>query len=261
MEHKQRETSGILEVENLQVDIKDKKILKDISLAISKKQFVGILGANGSGKSTLLKAIYQVVKPKSGVILFNEQAVADLSPNQKARQMAVVGQFNATNFDYTVFEYVMMGRYPHKHAFEKMNLDDEAIVIESLSMMGMAAYVSRRVSTLSGGEKQRIVIARALAQQPKCLILDEPTNHLDIKHQLHLYQLLKELKLTTIAVIHDIAFAYNYCDKVYAIKDGLVLAHGNPTDVINARLIKEIYGVKIEILTSVKSNKIAICYL
>ena len=252
---------SVLKVSNLHVQINHKKIIRELSLSVAHQQFVGILGANGSGKSTLLKAIYQVIKPTSGMILFEDRELAMLSPIEKAQKMAVVGQFNSTNFDFTVSEYVMMGRYPHRKTFEQLTKQDENIVLDALKKMEMGDYINRRVSSLSGGEKQRIVIARALAQQPECLILDEPTNHLDIKHQLHLYKLLKELRLTTIAVIHDIAFAYNYCDVIYALKEGGILTYGPPKEVITPTLVRELYGVEVELIPSQRSNKVAVCYV
>lgn len=248
-----------LNIKNISTKIKDRTILEDISLIAESKQFIGLLGANGSGKSTLLKTIYKTLKPITGTIFLDELDISISSFKQIAKQMAVVGQFNATDFDFTVFDFVMMGRYPHKKNFEKINAEDKAIVINTLEVIGMVDYQKRMISTLSGGEKQRIILARALAQQPKCLILDKPTNHLDIKYQLQLFSLLKKIHITTVIAIHDIAFAYNFCDKIYALKEGRIVASGTPEEVITTGTIEHIYGVKIDIVRC-SNKKIAISY-
>lgn len=259
MEHKSKNNME-LKIKNISVNIQDRNILQDISLLASPRQFIGLLGANGSGKSTLLKTIYRVLKPISGTIYLNEREVLTSPLQQLAKELAVVGQFNHTDFDFSVLDFVLMGRYPHKKKFEKMNQRDKEIAFLSLDKMGMKAYASRSISTLSGGEKQRIIVARALAQEPKCLILDEPTNHLDIKHQLQLFSILKEMQITTIAAIHDIAFAYNFCDKIYALKNGQIASFGTPQEVITPKIIKQVYDVDIEILYSEDKEEIAICY-
>lgn len=249
-----------LSVTNLSTKIEDKMILRDISLMVESKQFIGLLGANGSGKSTLLKTIYKTLNPVKGTIFLDDLNISTSSFKEMAKQMAVVGQFNATDFDFSVFDFVMMGRYPHKKRFGKIDAEDKAIVISTLEVVGMGDYQKRMVSTLSGGEKQRIVLARALAQQPKCIILDEPTNHLDIKYQLQLFSLLKKVHITTVIAIHDIAFAYNFCDKVYALKEGAILAYGAPEEVITADIIEQIYGVKIDLIRC-PNRRVAVSYL
>lgn len=141
-----------LRVKNISVSIQDRNILKDISLTASPKQFIGLLGANGSGKSTLLKTIYRVLKPMTGTIYLNEHKVLSTPLPQLAKELAVVGQFNLTDFDFTVLDFVLMGRYPHKNRFEKMTTHDKDIVMHSLQMMEMEDFESRRISSLSGGE-------------------------------------------------------------------------------------------------------------
>ena len=250
-----------LSIDNISVTINEVDIIKDISLSVESKQFVGLLGANGSGKSTLLKTIYKAIKPNAGTIYLDDLNLFSTSTLELARRMSTVSQFNSTDFDFTVFDFVIMGRYPHKTRFEKMTKVDHSIVMKSLNKLQMVDYVDRRISTLSGGEKQRIILARALAQQPQCLILDEPTNHLDIYHQLQLFSVLREIEISTIAAIHDIAFAYNNCDKLYALKKGSIVASGTPKEVITPEVIKEVYEVDIEILRCLDNEKVAIYYL
>lgn len=248
-----------LSVKDISTKINNNTIIEDISLSAGSGAFIGLIGANGSGKSTVLKTIYRVLKPITGTVFLNEQDLSNLSLKRMAQQMSVVSQFNSTDFDFTVFDFVMMGRYPYKKNFDRLGSEDKAIVISTLETTGMIDYQQRMISTLSGGEKQRVIVARALAQQPQCIILDEPTNHLDMKHQLQLFSLLKRLHVTTVIAIHDITFAYNFCDQIYALKGGRMIVSGAPEEVITARNIENIYGVKIEILKC-ENHKVAISY-
>lgn len=247
----------MIEVEKLRVKLNQKYILDDISFHISSGQFVGIIGANGSGKSTLLKSIYKIVKPTSGNIFINKKSLRDVSFADLAKQVAVVGQFNSTELECSVLEFVIMGRYPHKTNYERMNKNDYEIVHDALGFMNMGSYHDRKITSLSGGEKQRMIIARALAQQPQYLILDEPTNHLDIKYQIQLLRKLKELPITVIMSIHDIAFAYNFFDYIIALKNGHLLRSGPPNEVITAYTIKEMFDVKIRLVPI--ENEKAVC--
>lgn len=250
----------MIEVNKLTVNLNSKTILKDISFKIEEGQFVGIIGANGSGKSTLLKSIYKIVKPSSGEIIFNNKSIQQISFAEFAKQVAVVGQFTSTEIDYSVLEFVMMGRYPHKKRYERLNQKDYGVVHHALEFMDMDAYVNRRMSSLSGGEKQRVVIARALAQEPQCLILDEPTNHLDIKYQLQLLRKLKKIPITVIMSIHDIAFAYNFFERVITLKDGQLIKIGSPEEVITESSIKEIFDIDIRLSYCTIQQAIAVFY-
>ncbi|MDL5512467.1 ABC transporter ATP-binding protein [Arenibacter sp. M-2] len=247
-------------IDNLTVEIEKKEILKNISFKVSAGQFVGIIGSNGSGKSTLIKSLYKILKPSSGKIYINEYNITSLSHKELARQVAVVGQFNKTDLDFYVKEFVMMGRYPHKKKYERINSEDYEIVENSLGIMNMHDYLYRKISDLSGGEKQRVVIARALAQQPRCLILDEPTNHMDIKHQLQLFKQLKKLPITIIMSIHDMSLAYNHCDHIIALEKGELLKKGTPAEVINTQTIKQLFDVNISLFQSDVQNKVAILF-
>ncbi|MDR2270219.1 MAG: ABC transporter ATP-binding protein [Sphingobacterium sp.] len=250
----------MIEIEKLTVRLNNKHILKDISFKILRGQFVGVIGANGSGKSTLLKSIYKIIKPSSGDILINKKSIGEISFAELAKQIAVVGQFNSTELDYSVVEFVIMGRYPHKTKYERMNRNDYDIVHQALDFMDMASYGRRKISSLSGGERQRVVIARALAQQPQCLILDEPTNHLDIKYQLQLLKKLKGLPVTVIMSIHDIAFAYNFFDHIIALKNGELIESGAPSKVITAQLINEIFDINIKLVHWGNEQRVCIYY-
>lgn len=235
--------------QNIRKKINDNVILKDISLQCESKKFIGIIGPNGSGKSTLLKCIYRVLKPDCGTILFDDKELNKMTVRESAKKMAVVAQHNYYNFDFTIEEVVLMGRSPHKKSMEKDNSEDYKIVDDALKTVGMISYKGRNFSTLSGGEQQRVILARALAQKTECLILDEPTNHLDIKYQLQLLDIVKKLDLTVISAIHDLNIASMYCDYLYVLKKGQVVAEGNPKEILTVDLIKEVYDVDTNIIS------------
>lgn len=160
-----------------------------------------------------------------------------------------MAQHNHYSFDFTVHDVVLMGRAPHKRALERDNARDYQLAAQALETVGMSAFAHRSFSTLSGGEQQRVILARALAQDTPCLILDEPTNHLDVKFQLQLMNLVKGLDRTVIAAIHDLNIAAMYCDQLYALKGGQVVAAGTPRQVLTPSLIRQIYEVEAQIFT------------
>lgn len=224
-------------------------ILKGIDCELHDKEFLGIIGPNGSGKSTFLKCIYRVLKPSSGKIYFDGKYLDEMSYRESALKMAVVAQHNFYSFDFSVLEVVMMGRSPHKKMMERDTSEDYKIARWALEMVGMKYYEKRSFSTLSGGEQQRVILARALTQQSECLVLDEPTNHLDIKYQLELMDIVKSLNVTVISAIHDLNMAATYCDRIMAIKDGQVVGVGKPRELLTEDFIYEIFGVKCKVQT------------
>lgn len=237
-----------LKVENLEVSIGDRKIVKDISLRVKENQFVGIIGPNGSGKSTLLKSIYKVLKPQRGVIFLGKNDLLKLDYKSVAKSMSVVSQFNNMDFDFSVYDMVMMGRTPHKSMFDKTSEQDCIFVNNLIRFMDLEKYINQGFTSLSGGEKQRVIFARSLAQQPQFLVLDEPSNHLDIKYQLKVFSIIKALKISSVAAIHDMSLASSYCDYIYVIKAGSIVAAGKPREVITSELIREVYDVDAEII-------------
>ena len=237
-----------ISTKDLEVFLEGTQIIKGMSVEIKEKEFVGILGPNGSGKSTLLKCIYRVLHPNTGEVKLNGKAIQTYSIKESAREMAVVAQHNYYNFDFSVQDVVLMGRSPHKRAMERDNAKDFSIVAESLEKVGMKEFRDRSFSTLSGGEQQRVILARALAQKTSCLVLDEPTNHLDIKYQLQLMDIVRSLNLTVVSAIHDLNIAAMYCDKIFVVKNGKITAFGTPDEVLTKEFIKEVYEVDVELL-------------
>ena len=187
-------------------------------------------------------------------VVNNKPTISTMSVKESAKKLAVVAQHNYYNFDFSVEEVVLMGRSPHKKRLEPDNSKDYQIVNESLDKVGMLEFKNRSFSTLSGGEQQRVILARALAQQTPCLILDEPTNHLDIKYQLSLLNIVKDLDLTIVAAIHDLNIAAMYCDRLFVMKNGKIVGSGTPQEVLTKEFIKEIYDIDVEIVNDSKGD-------
>lgn len=240
--------------------IGNKEILKGINIDVKNKEFLGIIGPNGSGKSTFLKCIYRILKPSEGKILFNGKNIDELSFRQTALDLAVVAQHNFYNFDFKVLDVVLMGRSPHKKILERDNEIDYKIARNALKKVGLKDFVERNFTTLSGGEQQRVILARALTQETECLVLDEPTNHLDIKYQLQIMDIVKSLNLTVIAAIHDLNIASMYCDRLIAFQNGKIVGEGTPKDLLNESFIKNLYEVDTKV-DNLENGKINIRYI
>lgn len=225
------------------------EILHGIDFTAGNRSLVGVIGPNGSGKSTLLKCIYRVLKPSEGAVFVDGQPLSEYRVRDSAKKIAVLAQYNFYNFEFTVQDVVLMGRAPHKRALERDSAADFKIVHEAMERVGVAPLRDRLFSTLSGGEQQRVLLARALAQQTPCLILDEPTNHLDIKYQLELLDLVRSLDRTVIAAIHDLNIAAMYCDTIFVMQSGRIVAAGAPRDVLTRSLIRSVYEVDADVFT------------
>ena len=238
-----------ISAKDVEITLGGSQILRKMGIDVKSREFAGVIGPNGSGKSTFLKCIYRVLKPEGGVILLDGASVGELSVRDTARKLAVLSQHNYYNFEFSVREIVLMGRSPHKRMMERDTQKDYEIVEQSLRKVGMLPYIDRIFSTLSGGEQQRIILARALAQQTECLILDEPTNHLDIKYQLQILDVVRALGITVLAAFHDLNIAAMYCDRIYAIDGGRVVASGTPREVLTPELIRRLYEVEADVRT------------
>lgn len=246
---------------NVSVGIGGKEIVKKASIRVKQGEIVGLFGPNGSGKSTLLKSIYRVLKPSAGEIFLSGVELKKMPHRETAKNMAVVTQFTTLNFDFTVEEMVLMGRSPHKKPFDRDTPEDFQIVRECLKKVDMETFSKRKFSTLSGGEKQRILLARALAQQTELLILDEPTNHLDIKYQLQTLDIIKNLGKGVLMALHDLNLAFRYCDYVFILKNGTVVADGTPEKVITEELVRTVYEVENHIFINPISGHPMVTFL
>ncbi|SCI67471.1 Probable siderophore transport system ATP-binding protein YusV [uncultured Clostridium sp.] len=250
-----------LQVKNLKFSIDKKDILKDISFDIPKGSFVGIIGPNGSGKSTILKNIYRLYKPDSGKLILDNKDLSTMKDKDCAKEIAVLAQESNSQFDFTVEQIVKMGRYPYKSVFEDYSKKDIDMVNNMLKRVGLDDYSDRSFSKLSGGEKQRTLIARALVQDTDFLILDEPTNHLDIGYQIQLMDLVKSLNITTLSAIHDMNIASMYCDYLIVMKDGKIRKCGSVEEVITSDMLKEIFGVNAYVGINPINNKLQVSFM
>lgn len=229
--------------DQVSVEIDGARIVESATLTASSGSLVGIIGPNGSGKTSLLKTLYRAVRPTSGSVWMGDADLWSLSARESALRASVVLQDDSSEFAFTVRETVETGRVPHKRLFERTGDSDNQAVEQALQTAGVLGLADRLLGTLSGGERQRVFIARALAQSAPVMILDEPTNHLDIAAQIDLMELLSSLPLTVITALHDLNLAAAYCDQLYVMAAGRVIAHGPTSDVLTAATIGQVYGV------------------
>ena len=229
-----------------------KPVLKDVSFSAKVGEWLGILGPNGSGKTTLIKCLAGILKPQSGKI----EILPLPSPPPKgegtrtlSQTIAVVPQESAIAFPFTAFEIVMMGRTPYQKLFGFDSKRDVKVATEAMQMTGTLQFADRQFGELSGGERQAVIIARALAQEPKVLLMDEPTAFLDIRHQQDILGLIKKLNeekgITVISAMHDINLALLYCRSILFLKDGQVFRSGATNDVVTYASLKEVFGTEV----------------
>ncbi len=244
MDNSGTQSDMLLELFSVSVAIETKRIVEDIHLRVEPGEIVGLIGPNGSGKSTLLRSVYRMLRPEAGTVRLGDEDVWKMSARESARRTGVVVQETPSDFEFTVSDVVMMGRTPHKGLLEMDDQHDEAMVVAALQQVGMLAFSTRLYGTLSGGEKQRVLMARALAQQPQLLVLDEPTNHLDIRYQLEVLDLVRRLGLTTLVTLHDLNLAAAYCHRLYLLYAGRIVASGSPNAVLTPENVRDVFGVE-----------------
>ena len=244
----------MLSAEGISYGTRDREILYEISLRAEAGEFVGIIGPNGSGKSTLLKNLYKVLRPRAGRAFLMGEDLLAMSGREMAQRLAVVVQEHESGFDFTVEEVVRMGRHARKGLLEADNGQDRSLVDRVLRLTQLEEVREQSYTTLSGGEKQRVLIARALAQQTAVLVLDEPTNHLDIKYQLQLMELVRGSGCTVVAAIHDLNLAAAYCHRLYALKDGVIVGEGAPKELLTPAFLREVYEVEAEVRAYAEEN-------
>lgn len=230
-----------LDIEDVTVDAAGARIVDEVRLAVDSGAFVGLVGPNGSGKSTLLRSVYRALRPTAGVIRLDGDDVHTMPARDAARVLAALPQESSAEFDFTVTEVVAMGRLPHR---DRTAAADREVCAAAMARTGVGHLADRGFLALSGGEKQRVLIARALAQQPRVLVLDEPTNHLDIAHQLDVLSLVRGSGVTVLAALHDLNLAAAHCDVLYVVSGGRVVASGAPHDVLRPALLSEVFGVR-----------------
>ena len=254
--------SVILRINNIACRYDAANVLENIDFSAKGGDFIGVVGPNASGKSTLLKSISKVLKPYTGVVLLNERDVHTLKSAEIAKNLAVVPQESVISFAFTALEVVLMGRTPHLNRFEMESTQDLIIAQKSMELTNTWYLAERPIDTLSGGEKQRIIIARALTQEPRVLLLDEPTDHLDINHQIEILDLIKRLskekEMVVIGVFHDLNIVSQYCERLILLHKGRIFAAGGAGDVLTGENIEKVYGVKVTVKEDDVSGKLLI---
>ena len=249
---------SILTTKDLSYSTGERELIHKISLDIPQGSFVGLIGPNGCGKSTLLKTIYRVNKSSCGAVYISGRDVEQMKNREVARLMAVVTQENDINFDFTVMEMMMIGRYAHRSLLENRDVQDEELCRKALQYVGMEDFEKRSFLTLSGGEKQRVLIASALSRNTRLVVLDEPTNHLDVGYQFQIMDLMKARKdVTVFSSIHDMNIAMQYCDYVIAMQAGRVVSVGTPQEVLTEALLSDLFRVRTEVCRTESGD----CYI
>ncbi len=223
--------------------------LDGITLDVGRGDFTGIVGPNGSGKSTLLRAMSRVLKPSRGAVLLDGRDIYSEDPGSVARRLAVVEQDGRTDFGFTVLDVVLMGRLPHLKRFQGESAADVEAARRRLALVGIGHLEDRRINEISAGERQRVLIARALVQEPQILLMDEPTSFLDIGYQVDVMELVsglnREQGLSVVVVLHDLNLASQYCKSIILMKGGKVSAGGTPEEVLTPERIREAYGSEV----------------
>lgn len=235
----------ILKLHNIGFKYEDNEVLRGIDLDVNAGEILGILGPNGSGKSTLLRVMDGVLKPQGGEIFINGKSYDSFKRSLLAREVAMVAQEHHFRFTFSCIEVVLMGRFPHLKRLQFEDHTDFKIAVESLKATHALEFAERSIHDLSGGEKQRVLIARALAQEPRVILLDEPTSFLDLKFKREVFKLIsslsKEKKLGVAIVSHDIDLVAQYCSKIILLKNGTVYRTGDPEAVITSENIEDVY--------------------
>ena len=247
-----------LSINNVSFDY-DSKVLDDVTFTVESGSFLGVIGPNGSGKTTLLKIISKILKPSAGAVFIGGGDVNSLSNKEVARKVGVVSQ-ESGEYPFTVFDVVLMGRTPHLSRFQREAENDFKIAENAMQVTGIWKFKDKLITRLSGGEKQKVVIARALAQEPEVLLLDEPTSHLDISHQIAILELVRELcikrGITVVSVFHDLNMAAKYCDSLVLLDKGKIICAGTPEAVLTPDNISKLFGVAVSVNRHPLTNSI-----
>lgn len=233
--------------ENITWKTGKKVIVNNVSLRVPRGETVGLLGPNGCGKSSLLRVLAGLRRPDAGRVTLDGQDIARMAKKQLARRVAFVEQHGMTEANMRVRDVVRLGRIPHHSPFSNWSAQDDEAIAAALQRVAMLEKSEQGWLSLSGGERQRVHIARALAQSPSEILLDEPTNHLDIHHQMQLMQLISELPVTSIVVIHDLNHAAMFCDSLIVMQQGQILASGTPEEILSEALLWDVFRVKTKI--------------
>lgn len=249
------EKSDAFVASNLCWKVGNSSILNNLSFEIKRNKITGVIGPNGAGKSSLLRCLFGKNRISSGSLLFNNKCVANYSRRELAQNIAVVLQEPPTQFDMDVYELVSLGLIPNLKLLSFPSEQDKQRVMSALADVELTEKQHCSFNTLSGGEKQRVMLARAIVQKTKILILDEPTNHLDIQHQIDILHLIKKLNITIVLSIHDLNVASIFCDELILMNEGEIISNGVSRDVLTEKNLKNVFKVSAKIEADVSKNK------
>ncbi len=249
----------MIDIKQLNFAYQTTAILEDISLSIAEADFLGMIGPNGAGKSTLLKLVNGLLSPQSGDVLIHGIPVTNYPRKELAKSVGFVAQEFTTAFSFTAYEIVLMGRYPYLPPFRQERETDRSMIRKAMEETDVWHLGERQFGELSGGERQLVVLASALAQEPQILLLDEPTTALDLKHQIQFYRILQTLRqekgITIVTVTHDINLAARFCERIVVMKEGRIVADGTPKKILQKSLMESVYEVEIEIIAHPHDGK------
>lgn len=235
-----------LRADTITLAYKKHPIIKELSLSVTNASFTAIIGPNGCGKSTLLRALSRLIKPQSGNVILDGKNIHEMATKDVARRLGLLSQRQQPMESITVFELVARGRFPYQSFFNQWSEADEKAVFNAMTSANVTEFSQRSLSELSGGQSQRAWIAMILAQETPLLLLDEPTTYLDITHQIEILDLMKKLNQqgrTIVTVLHDLNQACRYADHLIAMRDGKIIRQGDPKDIVNENLIKEVFDL------------------
>jgi len=244
--------SPILQIQNTSFSYDRENVLHSVSMGVKPGEFVGVIGPNGSGKSTLLKILGGVLTSNSGNLFFKGKNFIEFNRKELARSITWIPQDHPMIFPFKVSEVVLMGRHPYLSAFTFEGDEDIEIARSAMEQTQTLQFAQRRFNEISGGEKQRVVIAGAIAQEPELMILDEPTSALDIKYQIQILNILKELNqkksVTVILAMHDLHLASKFCNRLILLEEGKIFQDGKPEEVLQKEHLEKVYGIKVHLI-------------
>lgn len=240
---------SLIKARDLSFAYTDQLVLQDLTFEVAPGEFVSVIGPNGSGKTTLLKLLYGYLFPLRGDIYLGDMPLRKIARRELARRIGVVSQMPRFHFELTALELVLMGRSPYMGLLAFEGKEDFKVADEAMTLTNVLDFKARNILSLSGGELQRVLLARALAQQPEVMLLDEPTNYLDIKHQINICELLKKMNedkgITIMSVFHDINLASYFSDRIMVMKEGKIHGVGSPDEVITEETLGVVYGCRV----------------
>ncbi len=244
-------TTAIIQLEDISFTYETSPVLIDLTFSTGKKDFIGLIGPNGSGKSTLLKIMGAILKPDSGSIEFKGSPLSQFSKKLFAQSVSWIPQEHPMVFPFKVSEIVLMGRHPYLSRLSFESEEDFDITRRAMEITMTSQFADRYFNEISGGEKQRVMIASALAQSPELLLLDEPTSALDLKYQIQILSILKNLNanhdMTLVMAMHDLNLASRFCNRLILLNEGKIVRDGTPEEVLEKEILEQVYGIEVDL--------------